>query len=487
MILAFYFPLVAYLGTPSSIVGWERFGTILFNGDIDVARQLASRWADESKSECCTSYALQLYADTRLLTGGHVEAEEMYRAAQRLCRASHQIMRAESCRNTAWQAFFRHRLITALACFGRAADEAAIPVDRLIEVRVGIVCILYELGRITEALGELDELRELARYAPKTTRSMWCELLAALKFDIAIQCALRSSVSLQDHVYWQSGSLHSRSARASLHEYLSGDQSTADIASVQLPVLRARMDYLHQLREAGEINYNMVDGLLKHVNWARDQNLHDYQRVLRLEIALAMLACNATQTADMVLEPLHRVAPASAAGNRQIEYLYCVAKTHQAEGRLQDAQLFYSRYALISMECLREALSARVPFLERKIRKTSQLDDISARLPARYRRAYSFLLDNLDHADLSVRDIAAVIGVTERALQNAFRKFLSMSPTEVIRRQRMERIRSELVGGSMSGDGVLAIANRWGVRNHSTLTRGYRKQFAEAPSHTFEQ
>ncbi|MEB4733920.1 helix-turn-helix transcriptional regulator, partial [Burkholderia contaminans] len=195
----------------------------------------------------------------------------------------------------------------------------------------------------------------------------------------------------------------------------------------------------------------------------------------------------AAQVADMILEPLYGAAQSGVGGHRQIEYLYCVAKTRQAQGRLKDAQQFYSRYALTSMECLREALSARVPFLERKIRETSQLDDIGARLPARYRRAYTFLLENLEHADLSVRDIAAEVGVTERALQSAFRKFLNMSPTELIRRQRMERIRSELVDGSASDGGVLATASRWGVQNRSTLINGYRKQFDEAPSHTLER
>ncbi|WP_176045410.1 helix-turn-helix transcriptional regulator [Burkholderia sp. BCC1644] len=487
MFSTLYFPLAAYLGTPDFAAGRDRFGAMLFNGDIGVARQLASRWADEADALRNPPHALQLHADMQLLTGGDVEAEEAYRAAQRLSNASRQALRAESCRNTAWQAFFRYRLNTALACFGRAADEDDIPIDRVLEVRVGIVCVLHELGRVSEALGELDELRELAREAPESTMPAWQELLAALKLDIAMQCTLRSSVSLQDHVYWQSGSMQGRSARASLHEYLDSAQSRIDLASVHLPVLRARVDYLCQLRDATGADRNAVDGLLKHVNWARDHNLRDYQRTLRLEIALAMLACDAAQVADMILEPLYGAAQSGVAGHRQIEYLYCVAKTRQAQGRLKDAQQFYSRYALTSMECLREALSARVPFLERKIRETSQLDDIGARLPARYRRAYSFLLENLEHADLSVRDIAAEVGVTERALQSAFKKFLNMSPTELIRRQRMERIRSELVDGSASDGGVLATASRWGVQNRSTLINGYRKQFDEAPSHTLER
>ncbi|NTX20480.1 helix-turn-helix transcriptional regulator [Burkholderia cepacia] len=484
MFSTLYFPLAAYLGTPGFNSDRERFGTLIFAGDIGVARQLASRWADDVDAPAAGSSGLQLHADMQLLTGGDVEAEEVYRTAQRMSSAPRQAMRAESCRNTAWQAFIHYRFSTALACFGRAADEDCITTNRLVEVRFGIVCVLYELGRVTEALAELDELRTLVEHTQEPAMPYWRELIVALKLDIAMQCSLRSSAVLQDHVYWQSGSKHGRLARMSLHAYLQAEESVADVACVQVPVLRARIDYLLQLREATGSERNAGERLLKHVNWARDQNLHDYQRTLRLEIALAMLGCNATQAADLILEPLYGTGQAGLAGHRQIEYLYCAAKTRQAQGRMQDAQQLYSRYALTSMECLREALSVRVPFLERKIRETSQLDDIGARLPARYRRAYSFLLENLEHADLSVRDIAVAVGVTERALQSAFRKFLNMSPSELIRRQRMERIRSELVDGVASDGGVLATATRWGVQSRSTLINGYRKQFDEAPSHT---
>jgi AraC-like DNA-binding protein len=487
MFSTLYFPLVAYLGTPDFASECGRFGTILFNGEVCVARQFASRWADEIHSSRNTSHGLQLYADMQLLMGGDVEAEEAYWAAQRLSSVSRRAMRAESCRNIAWQAFFRHRFNTALACFGRAADEDDTSADRMIEVRVGIVCALYELGRVAEALGQLEELCQLAGQVSESTLSVWHQLLVALKLDFAMQCALRSSSSLQDHVYWQSGSMSSRSAQASLGEYLNSDQSRVDIASVHIPVLRARIDFLCQLRKATGADRNSLHGPLEYVGWARAQNLHNYQKTLRLEIAIAMLGCDAAPTAAMILEPLFGAAQAGVADHRQIEYLYCVAKIRQGQGRLKEAQQLYGRYALASMECLREALSARVPFLERKIRETPQLDDIGARLPARYRRAYSFLLQNLQHADLSVRDIAGEVGVTERALQSAFKKFLNMSPTELIRRQRMERIHSELADGSALDGGVLATASRWGVQSRSKLIKGYRKQFDEAPSHTLER
>ena len=64
-------------------------------------------------------------------------------------------------------------------------------------------------------------------------------------------------------------------------------------------------------------------------------------------------------------------------------------------------------------------------------------------LPLRYRRAYQYILEHLENRDLSVREVATHVDVTERALQMAFRTHLGMTPAELIRRRRIERIRKE--------------------------------------------
>ena len=107
-------------------------------------------------------------------------------------------------------------------------------------------------------------------------------------------------------------------------------------------------------------------------------------------------------------------------------------------------------------------------------------------MPARYRRAYRYLIENLDRAELSVRQIAAQIGVTERSLQLAFHKHLGMTPAEVIRGQRMQRIHADLSAAS-SQDSVLAVATRWGVTSRSTLAQRYRQSFSKTPSETLRE
>jgi AraC-like DNA-binding protein len=57
-----------------------------------------------------------------------------------------------------------------------------------------------------------------------------------------------------------------------------------------------------------------------------------------------------------------------------------------------------------------------------------------------------------------------------------------MSPTAVLRRMRLDAVRAELLAEDGAGDGILKTAHRLGLKSRSSLIRGYRKQFNEAPS-----
>ncbi len=111
-------------------------------------------------------------------------------------------------------------------------------------------------------------------------------------------------------------------------------------------------------------------------------------------------------------------------------------------------------------------------------------DDVSARLSAKYRRAYRYIIENIERSDLTTREVAAHINVTERALQLAFKSAVGMSPSSVIRRMRLEGIRSDLLDSERNPSNIIDTASRWGIRSRSALVKGYRKQFNEAPSET---
>ncbi|MGI4858443.1 MAG: helix-turn-helix transcriptional regulator [Janthinobacterium lividum] len=459
-----YFPLVAALAARHDTLV-ER----LAEGRIGDALAAAARLL-ESDSGHANADVIRLGADLRLAVDQTEDAEDGYRKTLRVMRTSHQL-RALSCRDTGWLALFRHRAATALNCFARVVAETQIEPDRLREARFAMVVTLGELGRLNEMDDALDALdADVAAAVDADPR--WREIVQLLRHDIAVQNHIRQFEPLADHVYWQS--LQRDPMRA-----MDLELETAPTCTL----LRARYECLQNLRMLAHGNRDGYLGLDAHLRWAQQEGLTDYQRALRVEIAVAALSGGLSNLAEQILQPVSEQARESG-GRRLLEYQYCIAKVRWDQGRTQDWHRLYSRYALLALRAIRDESRVATPYSVREAgRPDAPLDDVAARLPAKYRRAYRYLLANLERRDLSVREVAAEINVTERALQTAFKNFVGLTPTEVIRRRRMESIHAELSNQDHDG-GVLDTAHRWGVMHRSTLVNGYRKYFDEVPSET---
>jgi AraC-like DNA-binding protein len=104
------------------------------------------------------------------------------------------------------------------------------------------------------------------------------------------------------------------------------------------------------------------------------------------------------------------------------------------------------------------------------------------RLRSRVQRVVDVIEAHPEHA-LSSGHLAAVAGVTERALQIAFRKEFGTSPAAYVREVRLDRVHAELCN---SGDGatVSEIATRWGFCHLSRFAQQYSRRFGMLPSET---
>lgn len=478
MFSTMYFAAICALSSDST-----RQATLdhILNGRIAEALAASASACDERPGSTPSSAAdWQLYADLQLVLGRHDEAEDTYRRAHKCLCVSRDTIRIASCRNAGWQAFFQNRFSTALACFNRLInDVAATSVQRLAAL-IGAVLALHHLGCL-DVVAFLTRLTVVAR---EEADPRWSLLVAALQRDILVQHRIRASSELEDHIYWRSAFVDFLPRDSN-----DFDMSIADLLRLQLPLMAERLNYLDHLHSFADGKPASFGHAEAHMSWSLCAGLGDYHRTLCLDLALAALAGNLPLVAESMLS---QCRDASLPGRQHerwyLDYLYCLAKVRRAQGRIHEAAQHYGRYALISMRHVRAdgvALSsvATTPFVQAST-SASRSDDVSACLPGKYRRAYRYLMDNLDQRDLSVREIAAHIGVTERALQIAFKTHLGLSPRELIRRQRMERIRDELLDDDAPPASVLGVANKWGVRHRSTLLSGYRKLFNEAPSDT---
>lgn len=449
----------------------------LLNGQFIEASHCAAQHADTDAHPQPGYAQLQVYADLELVLGRHEEAEETYRRAQKAIRQQRDGLRVASCRNTGWQAFFRNQFNVALSCFKRIGEEPTATPRQRLDSLVGATLVSFHLGLVQAACHRLGELAALAdAHADRR----WLALVDALRRDLFAQHKLHCSERLADHIYWRSVIAEFEPDAAAAH----AGRESGDA----LPLLAGRLQHVRDLVALADGQSSARERLNDHVSWSRKAGLADYHRSVCLEITLAAIAGEAPAFAQTMLD-------ASGAANSQgsqharwyLDYLYCRAKIMQQQLRTHEFAQFYGRYALASIQHVRAdnlAMPAAATDRAAAARTAPRSDDVSARLPAKYRRAYRYLMDNLDQKDLSVREVASHVGVTERAMQAAFKNHLGLSPSELIRRQRMERIRDDLLDDGAPATRVLDVANRWGVRHRSTLINGYRRVFHEAPSET---
>lgn len=117
----------------------------------------------------------------------------------------------------------------------------------------------------------------------------------------------------------------------------------------------------------------------------------------------------------------------------------------------------------------------------------SQLTKALEREPKHVRRAKIHqVIDYVDaHAasEITTADLAAMVDLSPRALQAAFRDLVGMSPTAYLRGVRLDRAHLELISGAP----VTEVATRWGFFHLSRFADQYRHRFGMLPSETVRE
>jgi AraC-like DNA-binding protein/DNA-binding transcriptional ArsR family regulator len=411
-----------------------------------------------------------LCGDLMLALNRAEEAEETYRLAVKLSHHGDRgDVRVASCRSTGFLALHQQRLTVAVSCFARVASDEAAGRAQRVEALCALAVAHEGLGQQPAAMHALSEAAQLAC---ETDEPDLVKLTGLVRIELITRKEIRTHDLLQDHVFWRSsltgGSRVCEEAPplAFIDMLLETEDSSSLVA--------CRLRHLRDLLLATYGDTRLQPALMEHLARLRSAGLVKLETQGRIDTALVAIAQRQAEFARAVLKPTQGSC---------IEALYCQAKLSMLLGCADDAMVHYQRYAFESMERVR-AGSAAAPRGEAKIPSAGAKDDIEMRLPAKYRRAYRYLQENLDHADLSVREISDSIGVTERAIQTAFKTHLGMTPGEVLQRCRVERIRAELLREDAHDTSVIETAARWGIRNRSTLLSSYRKYFSETPTQT---
>ncbi len=87
-------------------------------------------------------------------------------------------------------------------------------------------------------------------------------------------------------------------------------------------------------------------------------------------------------------------------------------------------------------------------------------------------------------APITIADMAAVSGASERMLFQAFRDHRRTSPMAFLKSRRLERAHAELASADAGGRTVGQIADAWGFGHPGRFAKDYRGQFGRNPSDT---
>jgi AraC-like DNA-binding protein len=427
-------------------------------------------------------------ADLMLALDLGEDAESTYRQAVKSAALGERgQVRVVSCRTTGFMSLYRRRFGTAMSCFRRMADDDASTDAQRLEALCGLALAYRGVGLSARAIETLGAATTLADALAQAQGTAWATLLVdVLRAELHTEKELLMHGALHDHVFWQETSSHATAepqahARFAIEAALSTWQSH--------PFVARRLGHLQALLRMTAGQVSALGELRDGAEWLHRRGLIGCERQARIETALCAIIAGDANAARLAVEPLCGRHGDAGCGRGDVELSYCMAKVCELGGRPAESLKHYQRYALESVQCVRTEVNTQAGAA--RAREADALgaakDDVEMRLPAKYRRGYRYLLQHLASATLSVREIAEDIGVTERAVQLMFKTQLGMTPVEIIRRCRIERIHEELLRGDTAGVTVFEVAARWGIRNRSTLVSVYRKHFNETPGQTLSR
>lgn len=447
---------------------------MVMRGQLAQAVRLAMVKLEKRPSpQAADAHALlgQIIGRALLVLGREEEAEELFRRQLRVYEmSSRSAVRWMSSLDHGSLQLALNRLGRAADAFNTVADDETAPVPLRVEALAGLSVSLRALGEYRRAERTLTHAQLISQ---AHTPMLLQRLLDAMRMESSVLSNLRAFDEGGDAAPISLGSGAPTYTRGQLLE-LAVEFGDVAIAAQRLRFLAALMPHRNMTEQIGNITENL--------QVVRQQKLSGLERECRVEAALALVNGAEAKAANDVLEGLAHDEESVRRHRYSLELKYCLSRIYALQGRHMDALRLYKEHVNQAMGRLRTEL-AQLPYSRclEKQQMAEHNDSMKMLLPLRYRRAYQYIVEHLDDRDLSVREVAAHIDVTERALQMAFRTHLGMAPAELIRRKRMDGIRKEL-REAPDRPNVLDVAQRWGMTNRSTLTQNYRHFFKETPT-----
>ena len=117
----------------------------------------------------------------------------------------------------------------------------------------------------------------------------------------------------------------------------------------------------------------------------------------------------------------------------------------------------------------------------------TEADHSSPASESRLIRQFRELLERHASEELAVPDIAENLGVSVRTLQLALRSEVGATPSELLRRVRLDRARELLLAAAPGQETIVSIAERCGFSHQGRFSALYLDTFGELPSESLRR
>jgi AraC family transcriptional regulator, ethanolamine operon transcriptional activator len=142
----------------------------------------------------------------------------------------------------------------------------------------------------------------------------------------------------------------------------------------------------------------------------------------------------------------------------------------------------------------KERAAVQVELLETLLATLDTAGSCEPTTSERTRQAHSLVVRAAeDHAlsridePVQITDLCRAAGVSERALQYAFKEVMGLSPRDYLVRLRLHRVRQALLAASQRTSTVSVEALKWGFWHFGEFSRAYKDCFGELPSETLRR
>jgi AraC-like DNA-binding protein len=385
-------------------------------------------------------------------------------------QVSRGMVRWHSALDQAWLFHHLNKASRAVECWNIVARDPEAPLALRVEGLCGAALSLQALGQHAHALAAAGHAVSLCSDGLAAGLG---HCARAVQVEVQARQRLLDTEDLSDHAFAQRSIDAPRqpASRESLAAEAAKLAAQPDVA----PLLAERLSFLQGGLLSAEPGAR-AESIAAFIRWLRERGLAGLDASSRVEACLSMLAAQSVGAAKELIQPLAGSEREVDANPHAIDIQYCLSKIHLGDGRFSDSMRQYKRHVAQAMRLVHGTVMSRIEVPVAGLAAPSQ-DTTGLRLPPRYRAAYRYIIEHLHDNELSVREVAGRLGVTERALQLAFRNHLGVTPAELIRSERMKRIEGELNQATDSGGRlrVLDVANRWGISNRSTLANAFKR------------